>query len=379
MKRNIGNIWLRYLNFKNSFNHKSTFKKSAIKNVLIIELSRMGDVVAILPAIKCLMYNLPNSKFNIFVNKNYTSIFSFFAASGFFNGNNVNLIPAERTDEINGLIESERILRNQHFDLICSMSPSFRNAFLTLRLKAPYKVGFFRANSLFTPFLENNLIEAYGISNFSSISFKNENIEERGKKICAALGFESKFEDIYNKKALNLKSDEPFIVLHPFSGWKYRNWKIDSYAQLINKIIEITQIKVVVIGSEEEKLIGERLKEKIKNKFKITTVFESELENVIHYLSNTILFIGNDSGPLHLASALGVQSIGLFGPAPPELTAPQKKENFYFYKKVECSPCEQIDCIRPDNTCMDLIQVDEVVPKAVQMIRLKLEPKEVNV
>lgn len=153
---------------------------------------------------------------------------------------------------------------------------------------------------------------------------------------------------------------------------------MQNYADLINRIIDVTQVQVVIIGSEEEKLIGEQLKKQIKNKAKITTVFEAKLETVMQYLSNALLFIGNDSGPLHLASALGVQSIGLFGPAPPELTAPQSKHNFYFYEKVECSPCQQIDCIRPDNTCMDLIPVDEVAQRAIQIIKSKLETKEVN-
>ncbi|MDI6804828.1 MAG: glycosyltransferase family 9 protein [Bacteroidota bacterium] len=379
MKRSIGNIWLHYLNFKNSFNHNTKFEKSSIKNILLIELSRMGDVVAMIPALKCLMYNFPDCNISIAVDKNYTGIFSFFNASGLLNGANIKLISNDKTDTINGLRSAEAALQDQRFDLVCSMSPSFRNAFLILRLKAVYKVGFFRANSLYTPFLENNLIEAYGISNFSSISFKNENIEERGIKICDALGIGLQLPVISNKKMFPFLSNEPYIVLHPLSGWKYRNWKMQNYADLINRIIDVTKVQVVIIGSEEEKLIGEQLKMQIRNKTKITTVFEAELENVMHYLSNTLLFIGNDSGPLHLASALGVQSIGLFGPAPPELTAPQNKQNFYFYKKVDCSPCKQINCIRPYNTCMDLIQVDEVVQKAVQIIKSKLELKEVNV
>lgn len=378
MKNNIGNIWLQYLNFKNSFKHKSKFEKSSIKNILLIELSRMGDVVSMIPALKCLMWNLPHSTFTIAVDKKYTGIFKYFISLGLLDSNSIKLIPNDKTDTIKGLISAEESLKNSHFDLICSMSPSFRNAFLTLRLKAEYKIGFFRSNSFFTPFLEDNLIEAYGISDFSSYSFKNENIEERGIKICVALGFDLKLKDIYDRKAFRVTTNNPYIVLHPLSGWEYRNWKIENYAQLIDNIIEITQIKVVIIGSEEEKLYGERLKELTKYKANITTVFEEKLETVMQYLSNAFLFIGNDSGPLHLASALGVQSIGLFGPAPPELTAPKNKQNFYFYKQVDCSPCEQIDCIRPVNPCMNLIQVDEVTQKAVELIKSKLEMKENN-
>lgn len=338
----------------------------------------MGDVVSIIPALKCMMWNLPHCSFTIAVDKKYKGIFEYFISLGLLNSNKIKIIPNDKTDTIKGLISAKEGLKNYFFDLICSMSPSFRNAFLTLKLRAKYKIGFFRSNSFFTPFLEDNIIEAYGISDFSSYAFKKENIEERGIKICAALGFDLKLKNIYDKKDLRVITNNPYIVLHPLSGWEYRNWKIENYAQIIDNIIEITQIKVVIIGSEEEKLFGERLKGLTKNKANITTLFEEKLETVMQYLSNALLFIGNDSGPLHLASALGVQAVGLFGPAPPELTAPQNKQNFYFYKKVDCSPCEQINCIRPADPCMNLIQVDEVTQKAVELIKSKLELKENN-
>lgn len=72
------------------------------------------------------------------------------------------------------------------------------------------------------------------------------------------------------------------------------------------------------------------------------------------------LFVGNDSGPLHLAALLGVPVVGLFGPAPPERTAPFASRGVFMYRQVACSPCTQTTCAMPGNSCMNRIAVQEV-------------------
>jgi ADP-heptose:LPS heptosyltransferase len=84
------------------------------------------------------------------------------------------------------------------------------------------------------------------------------------------------------------------------------------------------------------------------------------LDELAKIIAGAKLFIGSDSGPLHLAAAVGTPSVGLFGPASPEITGPLVTMNSYLYKKVECSPCNQKDCVRKWNPCISLISVDEV-------------------
>jgi len=89
-----------------------------------------------------------------------------------------------------------------------------------------------------------------------------------------------------------------------------------------------------------------------------------EMANVI---ARADLFIGCDSGPIHLATFLGVRSIGLYGPAAPELTRPVWSNSVMFrglYHPVDCSPCDQRRCVRPGATCMGLISVGEVAETA---------------
>jgi ADP-heptose:LPS heptosyltransferase len=101
---------------------------------------------------------------------------------------------------------------------------------------------------------------------------------------------------------------------------------------------------------------------------KVHFVASDDLLDTSAILKEASLVLGNDSGPLHLASALGTRVLGLFGPSSPELTAPRNAEGVFLYKKVECSPCDQSRCARPDNSCMNLISADEVFQTAVEQL-----------
>jgi ADP-heptose:LPS heptosyltransferase len=184
-----------------------------------------------------------------------------------------------------------------------------------------------------------------------------------------------KLQDSEYLKALNyLKTSDilprnDYIIVHPFSGWKFRNWKISNYVKIIQNIIETFDIEVVVIASKEEEKDILIAKEKFGKDKRVKFAIGLNLDYVSALIKNSILFIGNDSGPVHLASALGVKVIGIFGPSPPEITGPLKNNNIFLYKKVECSPCNQIKCIRPQYNCLDIITVNEVFSVVGECLR----------
>jgi heptosyltransferase III len=371
MKKILANSWLQLLKIQNSSKPLKPFEKSKIKNILFIELSRLGDVVSLLPTIRCFEKKFPEVKLQFAIDSRYSSVIRTFAPSSV-------IYPLTKTDSFAGILSAVQGLLEKQFDLICSMSPSLRNAFLSFRLKGTYKVGFFESYSSYTPFLHRNHVKSYGISKARSQTFYYENIEERGLKICKLLGIKSSIKSVKvsSFKLPEINSTEiatfmrsRYFVIHPFSGWKFRNWKADRYLELSKQLLDKTDLNLVLIGSEGEKKEGEKLMSAIKRPGRVMSVFDRNLGDMITVIAKAELFIGNDSGPLHLASALSIPSIGLFGPATPSLTAPKRKKNFYFHKKVECCPCDQTKCIRPENPCIDLIPVSEVVKKSLDYIK----------
>lgn len=371
MKRIIGNIWISFLLLKNFLQYKKELIPENLKSILIIELSRMGDVVSMIYAVLCLMKNFPTSTFSFVIDERYQNLLEKLLFYNSVDLSRVKIYGFSSTDTLKGLRLTKKKLDKVQYDLICSMSPSFRNGFLALSLKSTFKIGFFRSNSIYTPFLEKNRVEAVGIRNFASKSFLSENIEERGLKICSSLGLNS----ANSQKKVNLTKvnppvnfNEPYIIIHPFAGWKYRSWNYLNYAQLIKNILARIDVNIFVIGSLEEKLIGEKLCNLVESP-NVYPIFEEKLDTILNLIPHAELFIGNDSGPLHLASIFDVPVIGIYGPAPPDLTAPRKKGNYYFYKKLECSPCKQIRCIRPEDTCTEQVTVDEVTQKVFEYLK----------
>jgi ADP-heptose:LPS heptosyltransferase len=166
----------------------------------------------------------------------------------------------------------------------------------------------------------------------------------------------------------------PFIVVHPFAGWRYREWPHANTIELIRRILSDSAIHVALIGIQDE---GEKLKwmgEQTGNSGRITILAGENLANLAVLLKKSLLFIGNDSGPIHLASALGVRCIGLFGPAPPHITGPVRTKNRFLYHSLECSPCKQRYCIRPQNSCLSLITVEEVYARVKEVLSEAVAP-----
>ena len=80
--------------------------------------------------------------------------------------------------------------------------------------------------------------------------------------------------------------------------------------------------------------------------------------------------IGGDTGPLHLAAALGLPVVGLYGPTPPSRNGPFTEKKEIIYHALPCSPCWKRICKDKNNECMDSIQVEEVM-KSVENLEAK--------
>jgi ADP-heptose:LPS heptosyltransferase len=118
---------------------------------------------------------------------------------------------------------------------------------------------------------------------------------------------------------------------------------------------------VVVVGSsnEEGRLQSIVDTSGVQDQASVRTGLAMDALTIL--LQRALMFVGTDSGPYQLASTLGVPTVGLLGPAPPGITGSTKHGDRILYHKLDCSPCQQHDCVRPDNSCLHLISADEAV------------------
>jgi ADP-heptose:LPS heptosyltransferase len=231
------------------------------------------------------------------------------------------------------------------------------------------------------PHLTTTPVESVGFSLRAEGHPGNGNITARSIAICRALGVQEGIEGprlTLNKDAsshvgqqlrsIGITPPRPYVVIHPFAGWQYRMWDISNFNILAREIVERLNYDVLFLCSVEE--AGYLLPSRIMfaNDDRVRFFPSPDLFASALVIQQASLFIGNDSGPLHLAAALQVKTVGLFGPASPDLTAPPHRSGTFLYKKVDCSPCSQQQCIKPGHSCMMLISPDEVLAAVLNIL-----------
>ena len=111
-------------------------------------------------------------------------------------------------------------------------------------------------------------------------------------------------------------------MIHPFAGWEYRSWDLRRFGELGHSVISEFDIDVVFLSEEKDQASLQELQEQFRDQPRARFVSFLDLIEAAVLIQRSTVFVGNDSGPLHLAAALGRPFVGLFGPAPPELTGP---------------------------------------------------------
>lgn len=153
------------------------------------------------------------------------------------------------------------------------------------------------------------------------------------------------------------------IVVHPGAGWLYKCWPKEKFSRLIGMILDDHgkhKVFVTVVGGNEDSRMLDYIADCTGDRVRVLK--GSSLLEVASVIRHAHLFVGNDSGLLHMAEAFDIPFVALFGPSRPETVGPLSS-GIFIRKPVECSPCRQIECHKSslkEKTCMDLIKVEEV-------------------
>ena len=153
---------------------------------------------------------------------------------------------------------------------------------------------------------------------------------------------------------------QSFMVVHPGGRSLLRRWPTLRFVQIIKEIFSQYGWKSVVIGTPDEADIIEQI-ERESEGAAVAWITTSSLGAFASVISRAELFLGNESGPLQIADAMGVKSIGLFGPGVKDVFYPQTIGSEVLHHVLDCNPCDQVNCTRPENKCIDLIKVQEVL------------------
>ncbi len=349
-----------------------TMPFAGIERILVVELTRLGDLLVTIPALYALHARFPDASIVLVADSRYTDLARW--AAPFITTVAIGT-PASVWPFLKGLRE----VRRQRFDLAMSISPARRNAAFVLASRSPRKVGYLTSRDSLTPYLDRTPVEAFGMRLDREEVYGRDHLEDRPAKVIAALGIPAARRNstprIPDHIAENIRArlreqgippGTRYVAIQPFSGWTYRTWSAENFSAVASALRTELGLHVVFFAPHHE--WGSLQDIQNDSDVKPALLQTETVLEAAALIAGSVLYIGNDSGPLHLATLLGAPAIGLFGPAPPSLTGPSGERTISLYRQVECSPCDQRRCIRPDNSCRGLITPDQVLVAARQLV-----------
>jgi lipopolysaccharide heptosyltransferase II len=273
-------------------------------------------------------------------------------------------------------------LRKYNFDTVLVLNPRARSHWCVWLAGIPVRIGFDSENGwLLThrvPFRKHEgkkheieyMMELLSFFDFEKkvyrpfIAFSN----------ASAKTVDQLFKDS------GVREDKPVIAIHPSSSCLSRRWMPERFAQLANRLIEKYGVKVFLISGASERSFADDV-EKMMRHPSINLAGKLSLKETAGLLKRCTMLISNDSGPTHLAAAVGTPVVAIFGASQPGLSAtrwrPFGSDHVVLQKDVGCKVCLAHDC-NIQFRCLTELSVDEVyqavVPKLISGINKRSGP-----
>jgi len=330
-----------------------------MKRILLIKLRYLGDVVLSTPVLPLLRKHFPDAKITFLVNPGTASLLQ---------GNpyldEVWTLPCQSWWEQFSFIHR---LREAKFEAVVDLTDADRSAFLSFMSGAPIRIGYNREHRWREKFYTCVVPADYGAMH----------MVEYHQQALAGLGINEPVGD----PEVFINSDEgeqrdavlekfsrrqPLVLLHPTARYVFKAWPLERFA-VVADWLGAQGLRVALIGTQQEMLIGQQIMNLTKHK-PMSLMGETHISQLTALMKRSLLFIGNDGGPMHMAAAVGCPVLGLFGPTDPAVWGPRGANVKVIYKRLDCEECFYPGCSRGEESCMRQISVDEVCQVAQSML-----------
>jgi heptosyltransferase-2 len=170
-----------------------------------------------------------------------------------------------------------------------------------------------------------------------------------------------------------IEREDWVVGIHPGARWETKRWEEEKFDKVCEILNQRPEVKIILFGDQKDHDLLERISPSTEDQ-RIFKALNLPLNKFMSLIARCDCFVTNDSGPMHIASALGVPVVAIFGPTHPKLGfSPKGSENVVLTANVKCSPCSlhgEKRCHKKSRYCMDLIE-PEMVTAAVERILKK--------
>ena len=339
-------------------------------NILIVKLSAIGDVIHTLPVASALKKCFPQARITWVVEPPAYDLLT--------NNPSIDeIIVFEKAKfkSLSGFYQHApafiRTLRSKHFDLALDLQGLFKSAAISLLSGAPRRFVYCNAREgsdrvgkrICGPNSQGHVVERYlDVVRELGCNITNPefviNITDEEAAAAAAIA-----------KQAGLTLESPYIILLPGTNWPNKCWPADKFAQLADQLFASSLIPVLVGGNAEKNVISEIAAQTAIMPIDISG--RTTLKQLAHIIKNARAVVAGDTGPMHLAAALGTPVAALFGPTDPGRNGPMGTGHRVLMTKRTCQGCWQRQCPEGKD-CLADIAVDEVFSTVIKLISNKL-------
>ncbi len=320
------------------------------RGILVIQSMGLGDLLFSIPALRVLKRTFPDDPITFVTNRLNASLLSLVpeVAVTFSDGNKT--LP-ERVCLI-------RQIRSRRCRMAVVLNPVFRGSILAWLAGIPTRIGYQRDYE--------RKQSLYGLGRlllthaFLPMEHKMHEVD-RYLGLLEQLGWSAREEERIPRLSIEARrSNNRRVTLHPGAGWEMKRWPEERFARLADWLVQDCGVHVSLVGGPEEQTLVERIRNQMRAEAD-NLAGSLTLPQLAEHLAGAELFIGNDTGTLHLAAAVGIPVIGLFGPGDSEKFRPLSHEAKILHHPVPWGPCRvQYTRRCENNLCMKEITVEEV-------------------
>jgi heptosyltransferase-2 len=320
----------------------------SVERVVVRAPNWVGDAVLSLGAVRDVRRNFPAARLEVLARPWVAPLYAAVAE-------------VDAVRESHGLTPDRRLLRGA-FDAAVLLPNSFASAAPPWAAGIPERWGY--ATDGRGPLLTRKARVPPQVRGRSQVYYYRAMLAGIGLTVSATPDVRLRPLEAWSARAASLLGDEgPWIGLNPgaFFG-SAKRWEAARYAAAGERLARDAGARIAILGGTLERPLGEAIAAALDAPARVLCG-ETSLGDLVGVLARLRLLLTNDSGPMHLAAALGVPVVAVFGPTDWRETAPVGERNRLVREPVPCSPCLLREC-PIDHRCMRRVGVERVVSEA---------------
>jgi heptosyltransferase I len=326
---------------------------------LVVRLGSLGDIVHTFPAVAALRDSFPHAEIIWLTHPRWLSL-----VSSSHLATEIVSVDSRDLAQVRDVLKQ---IRSRALTASIDYQGLWKSATLPFLGRVPRRIGFSSATirEFGVPILYTDRVRTHA----EHIADQNGDLSLRAgasKPVGNVTLHVDEMQETLVCEKLRQQGIERYVVLSPGGGWRSKCWPPDRFGALAQRISSTLAIPCVInYGPGEEALVA--AVQQASGNAKLIT-YDGELDDLMALLRNALCIVGGDTGPLHLAVALGTRAVALFGPTDPARNGPYPPQPIVLRSPSAATTYERVD--RTDASLLEL-SVDDVFGAVVRRLEVQ--------